>query len=350
MKLGSAMFFHNNFKVISLILAILVLTACSDDQADRKRHKKSAHIVETASASTKQVSVQKTLPGTLEAVRTVQIFNQVDGLLTSLPFYPGDVVEKDTVLAKLDDALISAELNKARASLKQAKLDLKRLKNLLPRKLASDDEVAKSKTAVDIAQAELNHHTTKFAQTVIKASFTGIISERLVEPGDVIPLHKHMMSLIDTNSLKVKIYISELLLPLIQKNDQVEIKIDALGDQKFNGQVARTYPTIDADTRRGVIEVELNPVPDGALPGQLSRVTLNTKSKQRLMIPFDAVRHDNDGAYVFSVSENKSKRINVRTGLQNNEDIEILEGLNKNDIVITRGFFGLKNNQAVSKK
>jgi len=258
------------------------------------------------------------------------------------------VVKKNTVLAKLDDALITADLNKAHASLKQAKLDLKRLKNLLPRKLASDDEVAKSKTAVDIAQAELNHYTIKLAQTIIKAPFTGIISERLVESGDVMPLYKHIMSLIDSSRLKVKIYISELLLPLIQKNDHVKIKIDALGDQQFNGQVIRIHPTIDADTRRGIIEIELNPVPSGALPGQLSRITLNTKSKTRLMIPFDAVRHDNDGAYVFTVLENKSKRINVRTGLQNSEEIEILEGLNENDNVITRGFFGLKNNQAVN--
>ncbi len=344
------MFSHNKIKVISLFLVFLLLAACSDNQPVSKRHKKSAHLVEITSANIKQVSIQKTLPGSLEAVRTVQIFNQVEGLLTTLPFYPGDIVKKDTVLAKLDDALITADLNKARASLKQAKLDLKRLKNLLPRKLASEDEVAKSKTAVDIAQADLNRYTTKLAQTIIQAPFTGIISERLVEPGDVIPLYKHMTSLIDTSSLKVKIYISELLLPLIQKSDPVKIKIDALGDHKFNGQVTRTYPTIDTDTRRGIIEIKLNPVPEGALPGQLSRVTLNTKSKARLMIPFDAIRHDNDGAYVFTVSENKSGRINIRTGLQSGEEIEILEGLNENDNVITRGFFGLKNNQLVNIK
>jgi RND family efflux transporter MFP subunit len=350
MKLGLAMLFHNILKGISFLLAISLMAACSNEQSGSKRHKKSEHLVETAPAVIQQVSIQKTLPGTLEAVRRVKIFNQVDGLITTLPFYPGDQVEKGSILAKLDDALITTDLNKARASLKQAKLDLKRLKDLLPRKLASDDEVAKSKTAVDIAQAELNHHTTKLAQTIIKASFNGTISERLVEPGDVIPLHKHMMSLIDNRSLIVKIYISELLLPLIQKNDPVKIKIDALGDQQFNGQVIRTHPTIDENTRRGIIEVELNPTPTDALPGQLSRVTLQTISKTRLMVPFDAVRHDNDGAYVYAVIENKSKRIAIRTGIQSSEEIEILDGLNENDNIVTRGFFGLKNNQTVNIK
>ena len=168
-----------------------------------------------------------------------------------------------------------------------------------------------------------------------------------MEPGNVIPLHSHILSLIDISSLKTKVYVSELLLPLIQQNDQVSIKIDALGDQVFNGHVIRTHPTIDANTRRGVIEVSLNPVPDGAVPGQLARVTLKTISKTRLMIPFNAVRHDNTGAYIYRVDNDKAKQTYIHTGIQNQQEIEILEGLKENDVVIINGFFGLKNNKPV---
>lgn len=340
---------HDKYKVLGIILTFFIISACSDDQADKNRKPQPAHKVLTVEVTTQQVSIQKILPGTLTAQRKVQIFNQEEGLLTALPFYEGDPVSKDSLLASLDDALISAELNKTTAVLKQAKLNLDRIKNLLPRKLASEDEVAKAKTAVDIAQAELNHQQTRLSHTQILAPFDGIISERLVEPGDVVPVHSHMLSLIDTSSLKAKVYVSELLLPLINNNDPVTIKIDALGSATYSGRVIRSHPTVDANTRRGIIEVELSPVPEGALPGQLCRISLTTQTAERMMIPFDAVRHDKDGAYVFQVVDNKALKTPIRTGVQNDQAIEVLDGLSLGDRIVSQGFFGLKHNQLVSE-
>jgi membrane fusion protein, multidrug efflux system len=343
------MIFHNKLKGFSLLIMLLT-TACSDDQSGRKKHSAPVHQVKTATAINKPISIEKTLPGTLEAFREVQIFNQQEGPLTTLKFHEGDQVKQGDIIATLDDALIQANLNKTQATYRQSKLDLKRLKNLAKRKLASDDEIAKTQTILDIAQADLDLNKIKLTHTKITAPFDGIISQRLAEPGNIIPLHSHLLSLIDTSSLKTRIYVSELLLPLIQQNDQVEIKIDALGDQLFNGQVIRHHPTIDANTRRGIIEVSLKPVPEGAVPGQLSRVTLKTANKIRLMIPFDAVRHDSTGAYVYTIEDNKAKQIYIRTGVQSHQEIEILEGIEENGVVIVNGFFGLKNSKPVTVK
>ena len=338
---------HIQHRVLSLLLVTMLLPACADDSATSQR-KKPAHLVETTTVTLKDVSLETTLPSTLQAVRTVRIFNQEQGLLKTLPFYEGDHVKQDDLLASLDDALIKYDLNKSTATLKQAELDLKRLKNLVPRKLASEDQIAKAKTAVNIARADASHHQTRLKQTKISAPFAGIISDRLVEPGDIIPLYSHMLTLIDTSSLKVRVYVSELLLPLIKLHDAVSITIDALGEQTFDGQVNRIHPTIEADTRRGIVEIKISPAPDGALPGQLSRITLATEIKPRLMIPFDAIRHDHQGTYVFRIEDNKAKRVNINTGIQHDEDIEILQGLNENDIVVNKGFFGLEDDKEVS--
>ena len=340
---------HHKYKALGIILTFFIITACSDNQSAKNEKSQPAHKVLTVEVIRQQVSIQKILPGTLTAQRKVQIFNQEEGLLTTLPFYEGDRVSKDSLLASLDDALITSELNKATAALKQTRLNLDRVKNLLPRKLASEDEVAKARTAVDIAQAELNHQQTRLSYTHILAPFDGIISERLVEPGDVVPVHSHLLSLIDTSSLKARVHVSELLLPLIKMNDPVTIKIDALGDAVYTGRVIRSHPTIDANTRRGVIEVELSPVPENALPGQLCRISLNTQTAERTMIPFDAVRHDKDGAYVFRILDNKAMKTPIRTGVQSDQTIEVLDGINVGDRIVSQGFFGLKHNQAVSE-
>lgn len=348
MKHFNSQLMLSHTKTTLIALLALLIAACSPNDGDKEKDKKQAHLVETATAAIREVGIQQTLPGTLEAFRKVQIFNQEEGLLTKLDYFEGDKITKGKPIATLDDALIKDELNKATATLKQAQLDLKRLTNLTPRSLASEDQIAKASTAVEIAKAEVSQFQTRLDRTRIHAPFDGIISERLVEPGDVLPIHQHILSIIDTSSLIARIYISELMLPLVNIDDPVTIKIDALGNQIFDGKVIRTHPTIDANTRRGVIEIELKPVPEGALPGQLCRVTLNTEKVTRLMIPFDAVRYDNTGTFVFVIEDNKAIRRNIKTGLQSHTDIEILDGIQENDVVVTKGFFGLKNNAQVS--
>ena len=345
-------------RALLLFVTLLALFACSDDTTTAKKRKKTPHLVETAQANIKPISITKTLPGTLETIRSIKIFNQEEGLLIRLPYYEGDPVKKGDLLARLDDALVEADLNKARASLKQAELDLKRLKDLVPRRLASEDEIAKAKTAVDIAQSELDQNQARFIRTKILAPIDGIISERHAEPGDVVPVHSHLLTLIDTSGLKAKVHVSELLLPLINQGDTVDITIDALNQAadtpeekaRFKGRITRVHPTIDPATRKGVIEIELDPVPEDALPGQLCRITLKTQNRNRLMVPFDSVRHDNRGAYVFQVKDGKAIQVFVNTGLENESEVEIIEGLKESDSVVIKGFFGLKHKAEVSVK
>ncbi len=340
---------NQRYGALLFLLTVFLLAGCNGggEQANKNKKQPPAHRVEITRAEIRDISLRQTLPGTLQAVRSVKVFNQEEGLLKGLPFFEGDRVSQDTEIAHLDDALIRAELGKASATLKQAQLDLKRIKNLLPRKLASEDEVAKARTAVEVAKSEVERQRIRLDYTHITAPFDGTISERLVEPGDVIGKLSHLLTLIDTSSLKATVYVSELLLPLIKINDPVSMRIDALGDRSFDARIMRIHPVIDANTRRGVIEVELTPVPEQALPGQLCRITLDTHKKPRLMIPFDAMRNDNEGAFVYRVIDDKAVKTPIRTGLQRDNQIEVLDGLKENDVIVAKGFFGLKNNQVV---
>ncbi|RDH84589.1 MAG: efflux transporter periplasmic adaptor subunit [endosymbiont of Galathealinum brachiosum] len=323
------------------------LIACSDSSSQRPSRKAPVHLIETVSASIQTIAVKQTITGTLQAIRKVRIINQVPGLLTALPAYPGDIIKKGQLLVQLEDSLLKAEVEKAEATLNQAKVDYRRLKDLAPRKLASESEVAQAQTLNDIAVANLRLKQTELSHSRIKAPLSGIISERLVEPGDVIPLHNHLLTLIDTSSLKAEINLSELLLPLIEVGNQVDITIDALGEQSFNGKIKRIHPIINKDTRRGTVEVILNPVPDGAIAGQFCRVSIHTMSRSRLMIPYTAVRHDKQGAYVYAFTQNRAKRINITTGIQQDESIEVLDGLIDKQQIISKGFFGLKDDMSV---
>lgn len=309
----------------------------------RDRH----HIVEIISAEMQSVQGRLNASGTIEAGTRVRLYNEVNGKIRYLPYREGDAVAQHTIVVGLDDEVIQAELDKATATREQAKIDYDRLKKLR-KQLASDEEIARASTAYDIAVADEKLQQTRLDKTVIKAPFDGIITERHFEPGDVVPMHSHIMSMIDPESLRVKIFLSEHWIPQIVKGDPVEIQIDALEQSVHPGHIKRIHPTIDAGTRKGTVEIEFMPVPFGARAGQLARVSLKTRPASKLVVPAHAVHHDSKGAYVYVVdAENAASKIYVRKGAQYGESLEITSGLAIDDAVVVKGFNGLRHGKKV---
>ena len=341
--------------VISILPVILILFfsgltgGCDEKKVSKKRTSRALPAVETAQAEIQSLNHTMTVTGTLEPVRTVHLYNQAQGMLVELPFHEGDIVQKGDLLARMDDTIFRAEYNKADATFKQARVDYGRLEKLAKTNLTSKELLIRAKTKVALDQAEYNLQKKRLSYTQIKAPWTGIISERLVEPGDVLPLHTHFMSLIDNNSLIVKIPLSELYMSKINQGDAITYQVDALGIKSWSGNILRIYPQINAQTRKGLIEVKLEPIPENAKPGQLARINLVTASEQVLVIPLSAIRYDQQGAYVFTLdADNKINRQNIVTGKKYPQKMEILDGLKAGDTIIKKGLFGLRSGKEVN--
>ncbi|MGD8925956.1 MAG: efflux RND transporter periplasmic adaptor subunit [Thioalkalispiraceae bacterium] len=330
------------------LIVIFIISACDSDlQTTRKKGAKS-HPVEVVIVQREPLTTTRIVTGTLEATRTVHVFNEEQGRIKQIPYHPGDRVKQGDLLVALDDSIIQAELDKAIATYKQAVLNQKRLTKLKPRNLASEDEIARAETAVEQARAEKVLQETRLAHTRIKAPFDGLISERLKEPGDVVSLHDHILTIYDPNTLIAKIHVSEILLHNIELEDSVALRVDALGDQQFKGIVTRKYPVINPATRQGTLEVTLSPVPEGAYPGQLARITIEGETIPLKSLPLSVVRHDTRGEFVYRVNkDNKAIYTTIQTGIQIGDRIEIIKGLEIGDKVISKGFLNLRNKATV---
>ena len=334
-------------KYTLLPLLLLFLIGCDQTQQAAPR-KQTATPVEVATVSRSPLVAHRILTGSLQAVSTVRIFNEEEGRIISLPYYQGDAVEKNAILASIDDKLIQAELKKAEANLKQAKVDVKRINSLYRKKLASEDELARTQTTFETASAEVSLLKTRLSHTQIKAPFSGIISERLKETGDVVPVHSHILTIFDPAEIKIVVPVSELLLSNIKINDVVQVRIDALGEQQYPATVKRIFPTIDPQTRKGMMEVQFDSIPNGARPGQLCRVTVDTQTTPRRNVPFAAIRHDSQGEFVYRLTpDNTVKSVRVQTGILLGNQMEILEGLEVGEYVVVKGFIGLRDNKKV---
>jgi len=335
---------------IGILSLTFALSACTDssEQQKKKKRKQRSHLVATTNSTIETLSTSSTRTGTLEVLRHVKIFNQEEGKITLARFYPGDTFKQGDVLITIDGSLLRAQLDKATATRKQAEQDLKRIHTLVKKRLAAEDEKARTATAVRVTIAEEDLLRTRLLYTVIKAPFSGIVSERLIEPGDIAPRHTHLMSIIDRQSIVSRVKISELLIPLLRQGDPATIKIDALGNNEYQGIIKRIYPTIDPDTRLGIVEVAFEKIPDAARVGTLCRITLSTSAKPYLVIPFTALRRDDQGEYVYVINNQKATRKYIRTGIRHGNLVSITDGLEANIPVITKGFLGLRDGKKVT--
>ena len=326
----------------------LVLAACGQE-ADKPRDRVTRqHLVEVALVQSDNLNVVRTRTGTLRARREVKIYTQEEGRITELSLYEGDKVSEGDLLVRLDDTLIRAQLSRATATRKQAEQDVKRLKELRTRKLVSEDEYARALTQLDVARADEQVLKTRLGYTSITSPINGVVSGRLSEPGNVVERHQHVLTISDPSSLVTELPVSELILPDLSKGNIARVRIDALGERIYDGRIIRIHPNLDPISRRGIIEVELEPVPAGAAPGQLCRVELSTRPGKRQVIPFSALRRDDKSEYVFVLDEEgKAKRVDVSSGLRLAENIEIREGLRDGQQVVTKGFLGLSSGKKV---
>ena len=327
--------------IFSLLLLGSIF-ACSSAEAPKANKEKKPHLVEAVEVSRDSLQVLQSRTGTLRTLREVKIFTQEEGKLVRFPYYEGDKISEGDTLAELDAALLQAQWARAVATRKQAEEDSKRLEKLRGRKLVSEDEYTRSLTQLEVAKADESVLRTRLGYTRIRSPINGVVTERISEMGNVVERLQHILTIADFSTLRTELAVSELLLPHLQVGTSAQVRIDALGDKQHKGKISRIHPRLDPLTRRGIVEVELDPVPAGALPGQLCRVEFATALSARLVIPFAALRRESDNEYVFVLTDGgEVQRQSVQSGLQLAEKVEIISGLALGQRVVTKGFLGL---------
>ncbi|MBL4711534.1 MAG: efflux RND transporter periplasmic adaptor subunit [Gammaproteobacteria bacterium] len=341
--------------LFALISLSIVLTSCDNatNASTQKQNRQAAlHRVQTVSVENKAVALTQVVSGTLEAVTKIRLYNEESGRITQLPFHEGDFVKKGSLLIQLDNTFLKTDATIAKASKQQAKLDLSRLKKLLPKKISTEEEVARAQTALNLASAEEERQITRLQRSSIKAPIDGLITRRLYEPGDMLAPQSHIHTIIDPSSLRLKAHIAERWIPLVKNGQSVALFIDALGDRTFKANVVRIHPTINARTHKGIVEILLDQVADGVTVGQFVRADIVLTASDRLVIPAHTIHFEPEGAYVYRINKNDNseiaEKVYFKQGQQFGALTEIYSGLSAGDKIVTRGYLGLRDGKKVT--
>jgi len=312
----------------------VILGGCKDKVADQ--HKKTEDLPEVSVSVAKVIKEvadnQVEIVGTIQAVEQAQIAAKISGNIISLPVDLGSRVQKGDLLVKIKAGEISAKLQLAKAQLEQEKRNLAREKNLLKKKAATPETVKSFEDKVRIAEAAHKAALTMLEYTRIVAPFTGIITRKLTNIGDLATPGKPLLTMEEERNLQVLTDIPEAMILQIKKGDILSVFIPSV-NLEIKGEVAEVAPTADPSSRTAPIKLK---IPDNPRlrSGQFARVTLAMAPAKTLTIPASALTSYGQMERVFVEVNGKARLRLVRSGTTFQDRVEILSGLNENETVV----------------
>lgn len=336
-----------------LVLACMVLQACMDQangSIDKDAKEEVAAIpVEVATVTNGDVAAFYSGTTTLESDLQATVVSQITGVVLEINAEEGDFVPAGQVLVRVETDRYALEVERSNAALKRLETDYQRKKELFDKKLVSADdfervsaEFAAQKAQVGLAQLDLKY-------TTIRAPISGYVSERMVRAGNLVELHQPVYRIASYDPLLAVLHVPERELRVLHKGLEVSIKLDALPEDSFTGEVIRISPVVDPATGTFRVTAEIRD-PDKILkPGLFGRVDILYDLRQNVpIVPRNAVVTEDETSHVFIVGEDGNVvRRAVRLGYERNGAVEIVEGVVAGERVVTAGKGSLSDGSRV---
>jgi membrane fusion protein (multidrug efflux system) len=309
----------------------------SRDQAPSVR----TYVVHPEKLGAKVVTV-----GTILSNEEVDLRSEISGKVVKLFFKEGSTVKKGAVLVKLNDAEQQAQLLRAQHRQTLAELSENRQQQLFERKLSSQEEYDSAITELNIVKADVQLINAQIDKTEIRAPFDGAIGLRYVSEGSYISPTTRIATLQDNSSVKVDFALPEKYAVAIKPGDKITFTIQG-SSRTFNGTVYALDSKIDQATRTLHLRA-LCPNNDGALiAGAFANVEVVFKEKEALVVPPEALIPELKGHKVFVYKDGKAVSRSVETGIRTDQSIEITNGLQPGDSLITSAILQLRDGMAV---
>lgn len=361
--------------LIALISSAIVLTGCGESNTGN--HQSMAPMVSVQNVEVSSYNRNKQYVGRVSAVDDVTITAQVSGYLKSRHFVEGEMVEKGQLLYQIEPSSFEAQLASAKASiaqananLKKANMDFERAENLLPKgnisqsefdaltaaKLGAEAQVEASEAQVKLAEVNLSY-------TKIVAPFAGRISESYASIGDLIsPSSGILTSIVNLDPIHTNFTISErerLMMGIENSQgdgsgaaDGIDVEIILENQQKLDqvGRLDFIGNRIDLQTGTLAMRAIVENPDYTLLPGQHVKISLVEKNEiEVIVIPRRAVQTDLQGDFVMALREgNVVERVNVSLGAQTDAGTIVQQGLQPQDVIITKGLQRIRNGMEVS--
>jgi HlyD family secretion protein len=296
-----------------------------------------------------------TASGYLVADRQATISPKMAGRVVRLGFDIGSNVRRGQVLAVLESEDLLAQVDEAAAALNNAQLEYNRQRAMYEQGVSSRALLDAAEAQLRITRARVARGKVALTDNVVRAPFDGTITAKNTEVGEVISPYSvtsqgssqgggSIATLADLNSMEMDADVNESNLSQLRLSQPAEITVDAFPGRKWRARVRRIVPR--ADRAKGVVQVKLEILDpkEGLLPemsasaaflGQ-ERTASEIAEKPKIWVPAAAVGSDGGGPFIAVVKDGRVERRRITSGQTREGRIEILQGLNEGETIITR--------------
>jgi len=329
---------------IHLMLAAVVLLAAGCKEKSKPTDKFNPNMpvsVDITVAELQKVDKQIEVNGTVLANDYVELHPEVNGRITFLQIPEGKIVQAGTVLAKLNDADLQAQLEKLKVQLELANINEQRNKQLLNARGINQSDYDLSLQQVKSLKADIAYNQSLIEKTIIKAPFTGQMGLRQVSVGAFINTATTVATIQKVDQLKMDFTLPEIYGEYVKVGKT--IKITTIGNEQkpITATITAIEPQIIATTRNIKVRASFK---GKVLPGAYAKVFLGeTVSKPSIMVPSNVIIPDSKAKQIVIVRNGEAKFVSVETGYRTISSVEITKGLQVGDSVIVAGMLFVKD-------
>ncbi|REL32958.1 efflux RND transporter periplasmic adaptor subunit [Rhodohalobacter sp. SW132] len=330
---------------------MIIMQACSSNNGQSNVSTENTVLipVEAGQVNRGDISAFYANTATLEAEQEATVVSKVRGIIKELYVEEGDNVQAGQIIAKIDDEQYQLEVNNAKATLDRLQNNLSRSKELFDRNLVSAEAYQNAKFEYESQKATFELSVLNLENSSVRSPIKGTISERFVKKGNMIGTDQQLYRVTDFSRLKAVLHVPEHEMSKIRNNQRAELRADAIPNELFVGYVERISPVVDSQSGTFRATVYIDETRNMLRPGMFSRVRIvyDTRQNSRL-IPRSAIISEDLNKSVFVVRDSLVFKRSIQTGYTNGQSVEVIDGLEDNEIVVTIGQGSLQDSTKVN--
>ena len=293
-------------------------------------------IVDVLIASKQTITSQIEANGSVVSNEYVELHPELSGRLTYLNVPEGNFIKQGTIIARINDADLQAQLNKTKVLLELAQKTEDRLGKLLKVNGINQADYDAALNTVNGYKADLAYTQSLIDKTILKAPFSGVLGLRQVSPGAYITTATIIATLQQLDKVKIDFTLPEEYSKLIKKGGYVDVLVDIAKKTKVKATIVATEPQVNQNTRNLKVRAILQ---GGKVnPGAFVKVYLNSEvDNKAILVPTNAIIPDDKNKQLVLARNGKAVFVNVITGLRQADFVEIVSGINAGDSVVVTG-------------
>jgi RND family efflux transporter MFP subunit len=340
----------------SAILLVSMLSACQDKQINSASVNSDTIPVSIITVQEEVLQENVEASGQFTTEDETFLAFKIGGIIQQVLVREGDYVQQGQLLATLNPAEIQAQVDQATTALEKAQRDFKRAETLYLDSVATLEQFQNSKTAVSIANQQLQIAAFNRQYAAIRAGSKGVVLKKMAQEGQVVGPGTPIFQVNGTGKSPwvLKVFVSESDWSRIKKGDPATVISNASGEMNIKGTVQSSSAGVDPVTGTLWVNIKpLGPLPDKIAAGIFGKAVITPAAAAKgWRIPYDALLEgEGSKGFVFTTRDMKTaEKVEVELGNIENGFVTVTGGLENDKHIIIAGNAYLNNNTPIRIK